>query len=342
MNRILAALAILAMVSAAAAQQVTKDEIVKLVKSGTSDDAVIARIDHDKPAFTLSADDIAGLKKDGVGERVIRRMMACLPPDAPPDRPRIDRTGVVLLAKAGLGDALIIAKIDQDDSKFVLTADDKLALKKEGVGDKVIQRMVAGKKARAAVSKEEAAVELKPRPARPVESRPIVAIAGFADKSGAGMKRLGDAASDILEVSLLKSEQVRCVESERVGRIKDEMKLERGAAIDPAVAARIGKRVDAKYVAYGTILELAVREKQGGILLTAGKAFVAECELEIHVVDVATGELLYSQKGHGQRIHSGAAPGPDEPPAEKDPAMAEGAVRAAIVKLLDDILDQLE
>ncbi len=84
MRRTLTALAFLGLMVSAAAAQVTKDEIVKLAKAGISDDVIIAKIDQDKPVFNLSADDIADLKKQGVSEKVIQRMLECAPPAAAP------------------------------------------------------------------------------------------------------------------------------------------------------------------------------------------------------------------------------------------------------------------
>jgi len=52
---------------------VTKEEVVRLAKEGASEGAILEKIGGAK--FRLSADDVVELKKAGVGERVIARMV---------------------------------------------------------------------------------------------------------------------------------------------------------------------------------------------------------------------------------------------------------------------------
>lgn len=52
---------------------VTKDEVVRLTKEGATETDIVARIAGTK--FRLSADDIVELKKAGVAEKVIARMI---------------------------------------------------------------------------------------------------------------------------------------------------------------------------------------------------------------------------------------------------------------------------
>ena len=68
MNLILAAL--LALV----AQDLTKDDVVKLSKEGVSQDVILRKIGSAK--FALSVDEIVELKKAGVGEKVLARMVS--------------------------------------------------------------------------------------------------------------------------------------------------------------------------------------------------------------------------------------------------------------------------
>jgi hypothetical protein len=59
----------------APASAVTRDEIVRLTKSGVSDDVILALIDRDKTIFPLSPDDLVALKGDGVSEAVVLAML---------------------------------------------------------------------------------------------------------------------------------------------------------------------------------------------------------------------------------------------------------------------------
>jgi hypothetical protein len=66
---------------APAADVVTNDTVVKLVKAGLGDDAVIAKIRSSKTQFDLSADGLIALKGAGVSSAVMAAMIA--PPPVP-------------------------------------------------------------------------------------------------------------------------------------------------------------------------------------------------------------------------------------------------------------------
>ena len=59
----------------AAASAVTREEIVRLSKSGVSDEVILALVDRDKTIFTISPDDLVALKRDGVSEAVLLAML---------------------------------------------------------------------------------------------------------------------------------------------------------------------------------------------------------------------------------------------------------------------------
>lgn len=54
---------------------VTPDEIVRLTKSGISDDVILALVARDRTIFALNPDDIVALKKQGLSEAVIVAML---------------------------------------------------------------------------------------------------------------------------------------------------------------------------------------------------------------------------------------------------------------------------
>jgi hypothetical protein len=73
---IAAALAVLLIALApATASAVSRDEIVRLSKSGMSDEVILALVDRDKTIFTISPDDLVALKSEGVSERVMLAML---------------------------------------------------------------------------------------------------------------------------------------------------------------------------------------------------------------------------------------------------------------------------
>ena len=58
-----------------AASAVTREEIVRLSKSGVSDEVILALVDRDKTIFTINPDDLVALKSEGVSEAVVLAML---------------------------------------------------------------------------------------------------------------------------------------------------------------------------------------------------------------------------------------------------------------------------
>jgi len=56
--------------------QVTMQQVVDWTKQGVSSDEIISRIKAANPKYSLTADDIAYLKRQGVSQRVIEIMQA--------------------------------------------------------------------------------------------------------------------------------------------------------------------------------------------------------------------------------------------------------------------------
>ena len=57
------------------ASAVTREEIVRLSKSGVSNEVILALVDRDKTIFTISPEDLVALKSEGVSEPVVLAML---------------------------------------------------------------------------------------------------------------------------------------------------------------------------------------------------------------------------------------------------------------------------
>ncbi|MSQ54981.1 MAG: glycine zipper 2TM domain-containing protein [Betaproteobacteria bacterium] len=68
-------LCLFSMSSAALAATMTNDDVVKMVKGGVGDSLILQQIDRSEPAFDTSVDGVIRLKKSGVSDTVIDRMM---------------------------------------------------------------------------------------------------------------------------------------------------------------------------------------------------------------------------------------------------------------------------
>jgi hypothetical protein len=87
MKKFALAMAVLAAAPLAAAADVTKEDVKKLVAAGISEDVILSYIRNNGPVVKLSADDVVELKQAGASERVLAAMMGTAPaaPAARPD-----------------------------------------------------------------------------------------------------------------------------------------------------------------------------------------------------------------------------------------------------------------
>lgn len=83
MKRIIFALAILSVLSAASFADVDKEELKKLFQAGISDDVILGYAKSKAPVAKLSADDVVELKKAGLSDSLLAGILRLSEPAAP-------------------------------------------------------------------------------------------------------------------------------------------------------------------------------------------------------------------------------------------------------------------
>ncbi len=167
-----------------------------------------------------------------------------------------------------------------------------------------------------------------------------VAVAGFTNKTAYG-QRLGTAASDILITELSKTGNYILIERERLDKIMEEQKLSLTGVIDSRTAASIGNMLGAGAIVTGSITDFGVKTESGGMILSQGKKQSASCTVDVRVVDVTTGRIIFADSGKGLAEKSsgtflgvGSKSGYDE-------TLEGESLRAAIVKLIENMVSQI-
>ena len=190
------------------------------------------------------------------------------------------------------------------------------------------------------VRKEAPVVEMKARAPKPTEARKKVAIVDFSDKTEYGRGRLGTAAADILATYLVKSGQVRVIERQQMEKLLSEQKIEHSEVTDAATAVRLGKVLNVDLLVFGAVSNFGVRTQGTDVLVYQGKKQIAESTVDVRMVEVETAEVVYAETGRGgaERSTSGSLGLGGR--MSYDETLAGDSLRAAIVKMLDDMLDR--
>lgn len=168
-----------------------------------------------------------------------------------------------------------------------------------------------------------------------------IGVVEFENKSAYGQGRLGGAASDILITELVKSEKFIVVERSKMDKIMQEQKLQTQGLTDPQTAAKIGQIMGLEAIVVGAVSQFGVKKEGSDYLLAQSKQQVADVTVDIRVIDVQSGQVILADSGKGQAkskkgsfLGMGTRGGYDE-------TLEGEALRAAIVKFVDNISNQL-
>ena len=168
-----------------------------------------------------------------------------------------------------------------------------------------------------------------------------ISVVEFENKTAYGQRRLGTAASDVLLTELGKSEKFILVERAKLDKIMEEQKLQTTGMIDVNTVSQMGKILGLDAVVVGSISQFGVKTGGSDYLLTQSKQQVAECTVDIRVIEVETGKILYIDSGKGMAKSSkgsflgmGTKGGYDE-------TLEGESLRAAIAKFVDNIVERV-
>jgi len=169
-----------------------------------------------------------------------------------------------------------------------------------------------------------------------------IGVVEFVNKTKYGEARLGTSASDILITELSKSGKFILVERDKMNSLLAEQKLGMSGAIDATTAARVGRILGLNAIVTGAISEFGTTTEGSEYLLAQSKKQVVKATVDIRVVDAETGQILYADSGSGLGVKKsggvlglGTRQGYDE-------SLEQEALRAAIVKFVNNIVVQVE
>src|ERR1041385_704992 len=116
----------------------TNDDVIKLSKSGLSEDFVLNLVDQQGSRLSSDVSRLVELKNAGVSERIITAVSKKNAPAEP-----LTTDGVLRLTKAGFSDGFIVELLNRYPGKFSTDSSRIVELKRAGVSEKVLSAMLA-------------------------------------------------------------------------------------------------------------------------------------------------------------------------------------------------------
>ena len=175
----------------------------------------------------------------------------------------------------------------------------------------------------------------------PLEQRKKVAVLAFDDQTDYGHGRIGRSAASVLTTYLDRSGQFALYEREKIDLIMQEQNIAANGKYDASTATIIGKTAGVDFVVIGTVSSFGYKTIRNQVLIFGSSMKqVAEATVDVRLVEVATGRIIASESGRGvaenetkQVLGVGASAGYDE-------SMASDALRAAISKFVDKLINE--
>lgn len=175
----------------------------------------------------------------------------------------------------------------------------------------------------------------------PMAQRKKIAVLLFEDQTDYGHGRIGRSAANVLTTYLDRSQQFSLYEREQLKQIFVEQGKTETDKIDAGTAAAVGKKAGVDLVVIGAVTGFGCKSRRNQVLCCGATVTnVAEATVDVRLVEVATGRIIVSESGTGmveteatKVLGVGASAGYDE-------TMAGNALRAAISKFVDKLIDQ--
>lgn len=168
-----------------------------------------------------------------------------------------------------------------------------------------------------------------------------VGIFEIENKSRYGKNRLSNSAVDALYTELQKSDAFVLYERSSLDQLDREFDLIDSGRINLNTAAEAGKMVGVQAVVVGTISQFGIWEEAKDYGAYKKKMEIAEATVDIRVVDVTTGRVIYADSGTGRVERELETVLGFGEKGSFDETMADKALRAAMSKFIDNLIQEI-
>ncbi|MDD5765496.1 MAG: CsgG/HfaB family protein [Candidatus Marinimicrobia bacterium] len=176
----------------------------------------------------------------------------------------------------------------------------------------------------------------------PTGPKQRVFISEFENRTTYGQRRLGAGISNMLATELSKTGGFILLEREKLDVILKEQALGLSGVISEKSAPQIGELLGANAIITGAVTQFGVRTEAQDLVITASKKQIATCTVDLRLIDVSTGRVLWAGSGAGTAVRkytnylgSGTAGSYDE-------MLESDAFRSAVVNVMQNLLQGFE
>ena len=153
---------------------------------------------------------------------------------------------------------------------------------------------------------------------------------------------LGYAAQDVLTTALFESGQFSVIERAQIDALLAEQNLGASGRVNAATAAQVGQLLGVQLILTGSITQFSVETIRAGFRGIGGSYSKAESILDVRMINVTTGEIMFAADGEGEkRLGGGYARGANFE-RDFDAGLAAEAMRPAVDQIVENIMAQTD
>lgn len=191
-------------------------------------------------------------------------------------------------------------------------------------------------------AKKPAEPEAAPAPAPQLSGpKKRVGIFEFENKSRYGQNRLSNAAVDVLYSELSNMGKFVLYERSSLDQLDREFQLIESGRVNLDTAAEAGKLVGVQAVVVGTISQFGIWEEAKDYGVYKKKVEIAEATVDVRVVDVTSGRVIYADTGTGRYERELETVLGFGEKATFDETMADKALREAMSKFIGALANKI-
>ncbi|HIC43886.1 MAG TPA: curli production assembly protein CsgG, partial [Sulfurimonas sp.] len=150
----------------------------------------------------------------------------------------------------------------------------------------------------------------------------------FIDKNN---NRIGKQAMDILSAKLFQTGKFIMLERTDIAQIQKELDIDGAGKV----------RNSADYIIVGSITEFGRKQVSDVGIFSRNKKQVANAKVHIRVIDVSTGQIIYSEEGKGEAFSEAASTFGVGVKAGYDSSLNDKVLDAAITNLASNIIENM-